>query len=305
VTVESGVPVFDGVLRDRLSRRFGREVNAWLDELPPVLASLRQRWGLILGSLIQRGTVSVVLSCWTAEGAPAVLKVSPDRRRINDEADALAGWDTPKVPAVLAVDPRVGALLIEAIKPGTALDQRGTYPRSEAMVELIAGLHHAGAAGGHVSVSARITSLFDAGRTAYDRRPDLREVVPLALYEDGRQLAMHLATETRPAVLLHGDLTPVNILDGGSDRGLVAVDPAPCIGDPAFDTIDLLLWKARDWATITSRAKQLAPKIGVPTERALDWCAAFAPMTALELAAASPESPPDIDWLLAVTQAAT
>jgi streptomycin 6-kinase len=297
VTVESGVPVFDGVLRDRLSRRFGREVNAWLDELPPVLASLRQRWGLILGSLIQRGTVSVVLSCWTAEGAPAVLKVSPDRRRINDEADAF--------PAVLAVDPRVGALLIEAIKPGTALDQRGTYPRSEAMVELIAGLHHAGAAGGHVSVSARITSLFDAGRTAYDRRPDLREVVPLALYEDGRQLAMHLATETRPAVLLHGDLTPVNILDGGSDRGLVAVDPAPCIGDPAFDTIDLLLWKARDWATITSRAKQLAPKIGVPTERALDWCAAFAPMTALELAAASPESPPDIDWLLAVTQAAT
>ena len=48
-----------------------------------------------------------------------------------------------------------------------------------------------------------------------------------------------------------------------------------------------------------------AVKIGVPTERALDWCAAFAPMTALELAAAFPESPPDIDWLLAVTQAAT
>ena len=180
------MPVFDGVLRDRLSRRFGREVNAWLDELPPVLASLRQRWGLILGSLIQRGTVSVVLSCWTAEGAPAVLKVSPDRRRINDEADALAGWDTPKVPAVLAVDPRVGALLIEAIKPGTALDQRGTYPRSEAMVELIAGLHHAGAPAGtfrSVPASRRCSTRAEPPMTAdqicgrWSHSPCMRTVI--------------------------------------------------------------------------------------------------------------------------------
>ena len=299
------MPVLDGMLRDRLSRRFGRGVNAWLDQLPPVLASLAQQWGLSLGPLIQRGSVSVVLWCWTAEGAAAVLKVSPDRRRINDEAAALAGWHTPKVPAVLAVDRRVGGLLIEAIKPGTALDQWGTYPRSEAVAELIAGLHHAGPPGRHDSVKARVTYLFDAGRAVYDRRPNLREVVPSALYEDGRRLAIHLATETRPAVLLHGDLTPANILDGGSDRGLVAVDPAPCIGDPAFDTIDLLLWKARDLATVTSRAKQLAPKIGVPPHRALDWCAAFAPMIALELAAASSDSPPDIDWLLAATAAAT
>ena len=149
VTVESGMPVLDGMLRDRLSRRFGRGVNAWLDQLPPVLASLAQQWGLSLGPLIQRGSVSVVLWCWTAEGAAAVLKVSPDRRRINDEAAALAGWHTPKVPAVLAVDRRVGGLLIEAIKPGTALDQWGTYPRSEAVAELIAGLHHAVPPGRH------------------------------------------------------------------------------------------------------------------------------------------------------------
>jgi streptomycin 6-kinase len=42
--------------------------------------------------------------------------------------------------------------------------------------------------------------------------------------------------------VLHGDLTPSNILDGGAERGLVAMDPAPCLGDAAFDAVDLILW---------------------------------------------------------------
>ena len=56
-------------------------------------------------------------------------------------------------------------------------------------------------------------------------------------------------------MLLHGDLTPVNVLDGGVERGLVAIDPAPCVGDPAFDAIDLVLWRADDAATIATRAE--------------------------------------------------
>ena len=44
--------------------------------------------------------------------------------------------------------------------------------------------------------------------------------------------------------MLHGDLTPGNILDGGTERRLVAIDPAPCLGDAAFDAVDLILWQA-------------------------------------------------------------
>jgi streptomycin 6-kinase len=303
--VGSGVPVLDGVLRDRLGRRFGAGVNGWLDELPPVLASLGERWVLSLGPLIQRGSVSVVVSCRRGDGAAAVLKVSADRRRIVDEADALAGWPTSKVPAVLAVDRQVGALLLEAIKPGAALDQTGTYPDASAVAELVTGLHREGPAGPHASVRDRVTHLFDAGRAVYQRRPSLREMVSFDVYEKGRRRAMRLAADPGPAVVLHGDLTPANVLDGGAGRGLVAVDPAPCVGDPAFDLVDLLLWKARDRAALTSRAEQLAPMVGVPTGRALDWCAAFAPMTALEMAEASPDSSRDIDWLLAMAEAET
>ena len=118
---DSRVPELDTQLRRRLGRRFGAEVERWLDELPPVLSELAERWQVELGSLIQRGSISVVIRCRTAQGRPAVLKVSPERRRILQEAAALDRWRTVHVPAVLAVDENVGALLIEAIEPGTPL----------------------------------------------------------------------------------------------------------------------------------------------------------------------------------------
>ena len=107
--------------------------------------------------------------------------------------------------------------------------------------------------------------------------------MPPELYDRGRQLATQLTADAAPTVLLHGDLTPSNILDGG-ERGLVAVDPAPCLGDAAFDAIDLVLWRADETATIERRSGELAGATGADSERLLAWCQAFAAMTALELA---------------------
>ncbi|MEU8890482.1 aminoglycoside phosphotransferase family protein [Streptomyces sp. NPDC048442] len=42
-------------------------------------------------------------------------------------------------------------------------------------------------------------------------------------------------------VLLHGDLHLGNVLDGGAERGLMAVGPKACVGDPCFDAVDYVL----------------------------------------------------------------
>src|SRR5258705_233955 len=117
----SSIPELDDELRRRLGRRFGHAIDAWFDELPPVLSDLAERWDIAWDTLIQRGSMSVVIRCRTADGRPAVLKVSPERERIAHEAAALASWKTTHVPAVLAVDERVGALLIVAIDPAPCL----------------------------------------------------------------------------------------------------------------------------------------------------------------------------------------
>jgi streptomycin 6-kinase len=219
------------------------------------------------------------------DGRGAVLKASPDRSRLAYEAAALDAWHTHHVPAVLALDEQLGALLIEAIEPGTPLVVSSTYPAPESAAELLNSLHVSGVPHpSYPTVGNRVAYLFESSAKLYDRQPELTALISPELYERGRQLATRLAQNASPTVLLHGDLTPSNILDGGAERGLVAIDPAPCLGDAAFDAVDMVLWQADDSQTIEARAERLAAATDTDAERVLDWCTAFAGMTALELA---------------------
>jgi streptomycin 6-kinase len=288
------VPALDGGARRRLTARFGAEVGAWFDELPRVLGALAERWHVEWGALIPRGSMSVVIRCRLPDGRPAVLKVSPDRARLANEAAALDRWTTVHTPSVLAVDEGVGALLIEAIEPGTPLIESLDYPAIETAADLLTSLHADGVPDpSYPPLGHHVAYLFNSGARPYERHPVLLELVPPELYERGRQLATRLAERVPPTALLHGDLTPSNILDGGAQRGLVAVDPAPCLGDDvAFEAVDLLVWQADDVETIVARADLLAPAIGADTSHLLEWCTAFAAMVALELAE-SPTAAPD------------
>lgn len=180
-------------------------------------------------------------------------------------------------------------MLIEAIRPGAALDESGRVPAPSELAALLHALHEDGPPRSSARpLRARIDALFESGTANYLRRPDLETVVPRDLYEQGRQAAESLAD--RPPcrqAALHGDLTPANVLDGGIDRGLVAIDPAPCWGDPAFDVVDLLFWQTDDEETLTQRAAELGTLTDLPAERILGWCAAFAAMVALEQAEGS------------------
>jgi streptomycin 6-kinase len=283
--MDPALPSIDAGTRRRLTARFGGDVEAWFDRLPGLLTGLAQRWQLELGPPIPRGSMSVVLHCQMADGRPAVLKASPDRRRLAYEAAALRGWHTVHSPAVLALDERLGAMLMEAIEPGTPLVVSSAYPGVERIAELLRALHGSPPPRRSCpTVEQHARYLFDASVKLYQRHPHVDAVVPRDLYERGRALATGLGRHDLPTVLLHGDLTPSNVLDGGAERGLVAIDPAPCLGDAAFDAVDLILWQADDLETIRARAERLAAATGMEARRMLAWCAAFAGMSALEMA---------------------
>jgi streptomycin 6-kinase len=291
--VDSRSPTIDEEARRRLTARFGAEIGPWLDELPTVLSALAERWQVELGSFIPRGSMSAVIRCRLSDGRPAVLKVSPDRARLAHEAAALDRWTTVHTPSTYAVDENAGALLLEAIEPGTALVESMAYPPLERVAELLTALYETGDPDpSYPPLAHRIAHFFDSGTKPYERSRELLELIPPELYERGRRLAARLVEHVSPTSLLHGDTTPSNILDGGDERGLVAVDPAPCLGDDlAFEAIDLVLWQADDVDTVAARAEHLAPALDVDAGRLFDWCTAFAAMTALELAEA-PDCPP-------------
>lgn len=226
----STVPGIDAGARQRLTARFGSQAKAWFDELPGVLTVLAQRWQLELGTPIPRGSMSAVFRCRRADGRRAVLKASPDRARLAFEAAALDAWHTVHTPAVIALDEQLGALLIEAIEPGTPLDLSLIYPAADSVAALLNSLHESGVPDpSYPAVGQHVTYLFGSSAKLYERHPELAALIPPELYERGHRLATRLARHDSPVVLLHGDLTPSNILDGGAERGLVAIDPAPCL----------------------------------------------------------------------------
>lgn len=181
--------------------------------------------------------------------------------------------------------PITAALPFEAVEPGTPLDISATCPTADSVAELLSSLLGSGIPDPSYPMAAqRVAYRFDSSAKLYERHPELTALIPSELYERGHRLAARLTQYDRPVVLLHGDLTPGNILDGGAERGLVAVDPAPCLGDAAFAAVDLILWQADDLQTIQARTERLAAATGLDAQRLLGWCTAFAAMSVLELA---------------------
>src|SRR2546429_8723762 len=86
---EPHIPVLDNELRLRLRRRYGNGIDAWLDELPLVLVALGGRWAVEYESLIQQGSMSVVVRCRDRAGRAAVLNVCPHRNRLANARRAL------------------------------------------------------------------------------------------------------------------------------------------------------------------------------------------------------------------------
>lgn len=276
--------------RQRLLRRFGGGAVGWLDELPERVDALAREWGLTVDGPAPHGRTSVVLHCTRSDGSAAILKVSPDPGLGTSEARVLRLWEgTGRVPRVWGVDQDRGALLLEAIGEGRTVSMRTSVPPMREIGALIADLHS-------VPVSRQermeLNPLVNRMQFLFDQWDRIRaegpaaDLVPASLLHHGHAWARALAhgASEGERVPLHGDLHPGNVLDGGPERGLVAVDPRACLGDPAADGVDWVLWRTQSCDEARTRAAELAEAMGVPAERLMEWCRALAPVYAVALA---------------------
>jgi streptomycin 6-kinase len=282
--VDLSSPTLDAT-RDRLLARFGARVTPWWDQLPEVLAELAKRWELVVDDAVERGNTSLVVRCRRADGRRAVLKLTPDAELGAAEASALQRLEASgRVPLVWGHDPLLGALLLEAIPNETPLSELGTPVELGEVANLIGGLHRCGApvAGDGVeSLAERVEFIFEHWIERYGRRGDaVTRAVPMDRLRRGHELARALAADAGVAVLLHGDLHPGNVLDGGAARGLVAIDPRPCVGDAEVDAVDWVFWAIDDSRGWEPRSRDLALALGLNHERLWAWCSAFAAMLA-------------------------
>jgi hypothetical protein len=145
-------------------------------------------------SPIPRGSVSAVYRCRMADGRPAVLKASPDRARAWHSRLLRCGPGTPRTPAVILLDAQLGALVLEAIQPGTPLDLSLVHPSADRVAELLSALHESGVPDrSYPTARQRAAYLFVASAMLYERHPELTALIPPQLYERGHRLAARLA----------------------------------------------------------------------------------------------------------------
>ncbi|MEU4670020.1 aminoglycoside phosphotransferase family protein [Amycolatopsis sp. NPDC023774] len=261
----------DTAARARLVDRFGAGVGPWCDALPDLVTRLAQRWNLTVREE-RPGNTGRTLLCGSPDG-PRVLKLCPDPGIARAEATALQAWaGLPRIVQLLDTDLAAGAVLLEGLVPGTTLT--GADVPWDQVRDLLGQLHAVTADGPFPTQLERVHTMFDLAERRL-RGSTAEAHLPVDVLHAGRTRAETLAT-TGPVTLVHGDLHPGNVLDAGPARGIVAIDPRPCVGDPALDGVDWVFLPLAEGGTLDDGLAQVPDP-----DRTRAWCVALAPLIAM------------------------
>jgi len=213
------------------------------------------RWDeLTPGDELGRGLVA----CRLPDGGEAVLRHPSSPQAGRAEIVALRAWDGRCTPGLLAAEEDGTALLLERIRPGTPALDAGP----EEVARMLRGLH--------VVPPPGVPPLDVVVR---ERLAAAAAHVTVQRLAWARQAVERLAAGAPPPVLLHGSFGPDAVLRCAR-RGLCAVAPSPCAGDPAYDAA----WWIHGGGAPGRRARfaALAEAADADPVRLRDWCGVVA-----------------------------
>jgi len=206
-----------------------------LAPLERIAREVATEWDVELGESFTLARYSYV----AAAGDDAVLKVTPPEDDESDqEAEALELWDGDGAVRLLRRDRERRALLLERAWPGTDLADLAEEAATEAATDLGSRLWTRGQSPGLSPRRGGLSPGLSPFRSVHDHVPRWlanaanHELAPLA-----RELYDRL--EKRSHTLVHGDFHHHNILR--SERGWLAIDPKPMLGEPEYD-VPSFLW---------------------------------------------------------------
>ena len=195
----------------------------------------------------------------------AVLKVNFPDEESEFEAHAFERWNGVGAARLLARDDDLRAYLVERLRPGRQLWE---LPDDEA-TEIAAGV---------------LEQLWVPAREPFRRLEDVAarwaEELPSRGLE-GRPVdravgfLREAGTTQRESVLLHQDLHGGNVLS--SDRGWLAVDAKPLVGEREFDVASLIRdRRPTTRAAMERRLDYLVDRLSLGRERTRGWAIAHA-----------------------------
>ncbi|WP_319447266.1 MULTISPECIES: aminoglycoside phosphotransferase family protein [unclassified Mycobacterium] len=240
-----------------------------MTEPPPDIRAMVEQWELRPDGPTTHGSGALLLPVRTADGAPAVLKVSfPDAESKHAHL-VLRRWAGTGAVRLLRADPHHRAVLLERLRP----QDLDTLADTEAC-EVIAGLQR------RVHVPAlpqlrSLTSYVEQWAHEFEALPRSAPI-PRRLVEQAVALSRDLVADPTGAdVVLHGDLHYGNVLAADREPWL-AIAPRPLNGDPHFELAPMLWHRWDEFAGhirdgVRARFYMLVDAGALDEQRARAW----------------------------------
>ncbi len=257
---------------------FGDVGRDWLARLPSLVADAASAWQLHVGAPFEPGgNVGWVAPVRRADGSHAALKVECPGHRNPWAAKGLQHWAGRGAARLFDSDEASQVLLLERCVPGTNGGDLDVATGNEIVASVLAELHavEPPAADEFEPLAMLVGRFRETMWDWFDRfeRPVNRGVVAQA-----DELFTSLTSSSTDTVLLHGDLGPGNVLL--SERGWLAVDPYPVLGDRAFDVGHSL--SRCDLRDAREQVALFADRLELDARRIAGWTFACCVQVALE-----------------------
>ena len=267
---------------DRLARTvvsaFGDVGRNWLARLPSLVADAASAWQLQVGDPFEPGgNVGWVAPVKRADGSDAVLKVECPGHRNPWAAKGLQHWAGRGAARLFDSDEAAQVLLLERCVPGANGDDLEVATANEIVVSVLAELHAVDPpAEDEFEPLGMLVERFRETMWAWFER--FEAPVDRGVVAHADELFASLTSPSTDAVLLHGDLGPGNVVL--SERGWLAIDPYPVVGDRAFDVgHDLSRCDLRD---AREQVAFFADRLDLDARRIAGWAFACCVHFALE-----------------------
>jgi streptomycin 6-kinase len=243
--------------------------EAWLDELPRLIASIEADWEIVVGRAFRDSTEAFVAEVTCVDGTPAVLKliVPRDGDAAANEITALRLAAGEGCPLLLRDDVARGALLVERLGRSLYELQLPLARRHEILVSAARRIWRPAPDSGLPTGAAKAVWLAEFIAAMWEEldRPCSERAVEYALACAKRRGDAH---RDELAVLVHGDVHQWNALEAGGEFKLV--DPDGLLAEPEYDLGIIMREDPLD-GDLRARARRLAQETGLDEDAIWEW----------------------------------
>ena len=259
-------PTFTSNIRDL----YGETGEAWLKDLPLLLAQLADKWNFRFLDVMADLTYNFVgLVEMIPTGKTAILKIGPQRQNIATEVRWLKCFDAG-VPKVYWHDEEHDAFLMERLEPGQSLKALVKAGNDEQATRTIC--HTIRELQSHQQKQSEFPHISElAGSLSV-----LNDHLDSRIVSKAESLFRELTADRTQDVILHGDLHHDNILSSGPTWKVI--DPHGYSGDPVFE-VGAMIYNSCDTLSqdhsvgqiVERRLQILAEELSFDPQRIKAW----------------------------------